>query len=395
MNTGRLTDWMQIMKKTEEIRLIKDCLALEKAKTTQLYERESVSPVERYQNIDGRFEHEMEAIFRRLPVPYAHSSQLQGNGTFITIDTPLGSLLFSRDDEGKVRAFHNVCRHRGTQLVNEKEGSAKRFRCPYHAWTYTAKGELSSVPHGGQCFPSLDKSERGLKELSCIERYGFLWVSPAESDQALVENHLQGLGEDLQWLGMDKLEIFATTKRVWKANWKLIADGGLESYHFRFAHKDSIADYFYDNLSIVEQFGPHARSVLPRKSIEGLADKAVDEWNIREHTHLTYALLPMTTFLVQHHHVEWIKAIPISPEETEVSIITLSPRQTNPMSDKDKSLWQLNHDITVKTLDEDFLLAESIQKGIRSGANKEFLFGRSEGALHMLHESIENMLESK
>ena len=378
------------MNNDQQITLINALFTLKDKKTTQLSEQVNFSDCKRYLGEDGLFENEMNALFSKLPTPYIHQSQLTENNSFVTVQASIGSLLFTRDENGKAHAFHNVCRHRGTQLVDEESGCARRFRCPYHAWSYDNQGNLSSIPHGEQCFPSLDKTQLGLKEIPCIERYGFIWLH-ASSDLAL-DDFLQGAGADLQWLNMDDLEVFTSTKKVWRANWRIIADGGLETYHFRFAHKNTIAPFFHDNLSIVDFFGPHARMVLPRSSLESLAKKPQEKWALREHSHLTYALMPMTTFLVQHNHVEWIQATPLSPTETQITITTLYPAPKAPLTDSDLNMWKLNHAITVKTLDEDFEIAQSIQKGLKSGANESFIFGRSEGALHLLHQHIESKL---
>jgi phenylpropionate dioxygenase-like ring-hydroxylating dioxygenase large terminal subunit len=278
--------------------------------------------------------------------------------------------------------------------VDEKLGCEKRFRCPYHAWTYTPAGNLSSVPHGEQSFPALEKSEMGLKEIPSVEKYGFVWVMPAGGGEVRLDDYLCSLGADLTWLQLADLVEFKRTTKVWNCHWKLIADGGLESYHFRFAHRDTIAPYFFDNLSTYDQFGYHARTVLPRSSLSQLKQEPESSWALREHTHLVYALFPMTTFLAQHKHVDWVHAMPLSPEKTEITVMSLVPKPNDghEWSKEERELWQFNHDITNTTLDEDFSMAESIQKGLKSGVNSEFIFGRNEGALNQLHCNIEEIM---
>jgi len=391
------------MNKDTEIKLIKHCLSLCNNNTTKMADSESTSPVERYINQE-QFEQEQEKIFRRKPVPYAHSSQVSDPNSFITLDSPLGALLITRDEEGIPHAFYNVCRHRGTKLVKEGQGCAKRFRCAYHAWTYTTKGDLSSVPHGESCFPSLEREKLGLKELPCVERHGFIWVFPVvsssdiasdestnkESIEKELDHYLLNIEEDISWLTMDKLEVFTSTKKVWNTNWKIIAEGGLETYHFRFAHKNTIAPYFMDNVSTYDQMGAHFRTILPRSTIKDLENIPEDDWLIRNHSHITYALFPQTTFLVQHEHVDWVHANPIAPDRTEITIFSLVPKQDKAWTEEEKKLWQLNHDITNTTLDEDFEMAESIQLGLKSGANKELNFGLNEGALAIFNKVVDD-----
>ncbi len=370
------------MQQKEQVALLRKCLELVVAGSTQLGERQGFSPISRYQDVAG-FEREIERLFRRLPVPLVHASKIPGSGDFRVVETHRGSILVTRDDQGKVRAFHNVCRHRGTQLVNEDRGCAQRFVCPYHAWTYSSQGQLVGVPHGDSCFPELDREQSGLVPVRVEQRFGFLW---AVADDIRFEEYFAGLEVELDGLGLESHQVFAEDRHLWRSNWKLVAEGGLESYHFRQAHKATIAPYFYDNLSIYDQFGPHFRSVLPKRNLDELKSLPEDEWRLRDYTHLTYALFPMMTLLVQADHVVWVHAKPLAVDQTEIAVITLVPSSE---ADR-KDYWRTNHDITTATLKEDFALAESIQKGLVSGANQALTFGRNEAALPALQQVVES-----
>ncbi len=99
------------------------------------------SPVARY-TCPERFASEMDRIHRVMPVPYVCSSELHEAHAFRRVVTPVGEVLFTRDDKGRAHAFHNVCRHRGSQLVAAESGCSRRLVCPYHAWSYSSAGEL-------------------------------------------------------------------------------------------------------------------------------------------------------------------------------------------------------------------------------------------------------------
>ena len=187
--------------------------------------------------------------------------------------------------------------------------------------------------------------------------------------------------------------MFESESRLWNANWKLIVDGGLESYHFKIAHRDTIAGFFTDNTSTYEFIGDHIRSVLPRSSILGLADQPESNWDIRQHTHLLYALAPNASLLIQERHFELILTTPLSIDQCRIEIMTVAPKPgPEGYSDKDAGFLAANHAFTKTTLDEDFEIAEQIQRGMHTGANEHFRFARFEGALSQWHERLEEKL---
>ena len=193
-------------------------------------------------------------------------------------------------------------------------------------------------------------------------------------------------------LGADSA-VFASEARLWDANWKLIVDGGLESYHFKIAHRNTIAGFFPDNRSTFEFMGDHIRSVLPRTSILTLPGQPESAWDIREHTHLLYALAPNASLLIQERHFELILTTPISVDQCRIEIMSIAPRPgPDGYSDKAKSFLAANHAFTKKTLDEDFEIAEQIQRGMHSGANEHFRFARFEGALSEWHRRLDEKL---
>ena len=172
-------------------------------------------------------------------------------------------------------------------------------------------------------------------------------------------------------------------------------DGGLESYHFRVAHRNTVAPFFADTITPYEFFGDHIRSVLPRADIAEYAKRPQAEWSIRECAHLLYSLFPNASVLVQEGHFDLIRMVPVAIDRTVVDIVTLVPSPgPDGFSEKARTFWSANHAFTKKTLHEDFEIAEQIQRGLHTGANTHFRFATFEGALSQWHALVDGKLNS-
>jgi phenylpropionate dioxygenase-like ring-hydroxylating dioxygenase large terminal subunit len=381
------------MERAKEIKLLSQCLELTQGKRPFMTGPELLIPVAHYLDA-ARFEREL-ALMRGAMNVVAHASQIAASGDFITRDLLGTPLILVRHRDGSAKAFINVCRHRGATVELRESGRCKRFVCPYHAWTYDTDGSLAAVRHSDG-FPTLDFSTSGLVELPCAEAGGLVWVCPEPGAQAgLGDEAATLLAAELDALGSSDSSVFASESRDWNANWKLIVDGGLESYHFKIAHRGTIAAFFPDNVSTYEFIGDHIRSVLPRSSILGLAEQPQSAWDIRQHTHLLYSIAPNASVLVQEHHFELIISTPLSIDETRTEIMTVARNPgPNGFSERAKEFLSANHAFTKKTLDEDFEIAEQIQRGMKSGANEHYRFACFESALTAWHRRLNEKLGS-
>ncbi|MEM7568264.1 MAG: SRPBCC family protein [Pseudomonadota bacterium] len=331
---------------------------------------------------EARFAEESKRIFSQFPSAVAHVSDLPDPGSFLRCQLGSVPILVTRDKSGQARAFINACRHRGTRLVDNERGCQHRFSCPYHAWTYVSSGELLAAPHFEAGFGDLDKSALGLTPLPCHERFGFIWVTPSQDID--FDAHFSGLADDLQALDLEAHSVAHYDSMVCKANWKVIVEGGIEAYHFKVAHRATIAPYFEDNLSTYQAFGPDLRSILPRTS---LAKRSANR-PLREDAQVLYTLFPSTQLLVQQDHVAWVKEEPLAADRTRITISTLAPKDRAHETEH----WQQNHRITMDTLGEDFAIGESIQSTLSSRIVGEMTFGRFEGALTHFNAIVDSYL---
>lgn len=379
------------MEKQKQLDILGELIELHAARSPYLDETWEKPSMSRYHD-PAVFALERDRIFHALPQIAAHSSELPEPGAFLRVELAGKPLLLIRGEDGVARAFFNVCRHRGARLVEDDSGCRMRFSCPYHAWTWNNVGELIAVPHQDTGFPGLDRKDFGLSAVACEELGGWIWVSFAEG--ALdIRAHLGAMLPEFEALDASSHVIFDTTIKDIDCNWKILVEGGLEAYHFRVAHRNTIAPLFLDNLSSYRCLGRHVRSVLPRSTLVEMSQRPQEEWDLRKHSNILYTLFPGPQFLVQEDHFVWIQGTPITAEKTRLKLSTVIPADQN-TADK-AQYWRKNHELTLYTLDEDFVLGESIQQGLTSGANRHLNFGRFEGALGQFNRFVDEALAGK
>jgi choline monooxygenase len=177
---------------------------------------------------------ERKRIFERTWQLAAHVSQLPKPGTYVTAKAGTQPVLVLRDEEGVLRAFRNVCRHRGSRLLAGSGECGKAIRCLYHGWTYRTDGELIGVPEA-RTIPGLDKSELGLFPVRVETLCGLVFVNLDPHATPLAEQ-VVGLPERMAPYEIERLEPHTPYDGTQPANWKIAADNYLEGYHVPIAH---------------------------------------------------------------------------------------------------------------------------------------------------------------
>jgi phenylpropionate dioxygenase-like ring-hydroxylating dioxygenase large terminal subunit len=380
------------MKRETEIDIIARLLAHVEAGTTSASQEEGRIPVSTYRSHE-HFLAEQRVLFRRLPIVVAHASELTGPGSFLTHDTLGVPLLVTRDREGSLRGFLNVCRHRGARLVREARGEdRKAFACGYHAWTYGLDGPLVHVPHAAR-FDAASTCDRGLVPVPVEERGGLVWALPTARAGLDVGAFLGPLADEIDGLGLADHVVQRTVTVRRRFNWKLIIDAFLDGSHIRQLHRASVARFFLDNVNLVDAFPPHIRSSVARRAIEQAKTTPREAWQLREALSLTYFLFPNTVLVL---HPDWVSRITIFPEsegETAFTHTMLVPRgeDTEARRPHWEKTWGLIHGTVFEQ--EDMVAAEWIQGGLDSGANEVFTCGRHEHPIMLFHEAIARALE--
>ena len=186
-------------------------------------------PAEYYTSAEY-FEREVDSLFRRMWICAGREEQLEGPGRFFVRDAAGDSVIVTRGPSGRVRAFHNVCRHRGTRLCTESEGTvAGSIQCPYHAWTYDLDGRLVGAPHMDEV-PHFRKDDYPLHAVHADTWDGhiFLNLSPAPPP---LSGQLGELVEKFKPWRMQDLRLGQRITYDVGANWKLIVQNYSECLH--------------------------------------------------------------------------------------------------------------------------------------------------------------------
>lgn len=189
------------------------------------------------------FEEEREKIFRRSWLRIGRVEELPEAGSYFVFDMPttLTSLLVTRDKEGRIRAFHNVCKHRGNKLVRAGRGRRPSFTCGFHGWTYRNDGELVTITDEDQFF-NVDKCKLGLSEVLTEIWEGHIFVNFDPKPRYSLE----------EWLGpihgqyggyFDTHEKIASYRARVKCNWHIAVNAFTEGYHTIWVHQNTAPDY--------------------------------------------------------------------------------------------------------------------------------------------------------
>ncbi|MGN6155070.1 MAG: aromatic ring-hydroxylating oxygenase subunit alpha [Sphingomicrobium sp.] len=335
-----------------------------------------------------RFEAEQQGVFGKLPLVVAPSALLPKDRHAFVHDGFGLPLLVTRDGQGRAHALANVCRHRGTRLIDSADVvAAKGIACPYHAWTYGADGALKGVPRA-DCFPGLEKDQKHLFEFPSAEAGGIIWFG---REAGVNFATAQALAPDFDAFGLGRLHLYRRNAHQVAANWKLIVDAFLESYHVQRLHADTIATFFADGITAADQVGPHQRAVVGRADYLAGVDR--DDWaQLRRAVTFTYHLFPSAILVVSPDYINLLNIMPQTVGSSLVEDFMLIPEapRTPEAEEHWRKSWELLDGGTFGA--EDFRAAALCQQGLSSGLLKEITLGTLESGIAPFHERIEALI---
>ena len=330
-------------------------------------------------------------LFADQPRVVAFSDQVRNPGDYVTDELSGEPLLIVRGEDGALRAFYNVCRHRGARVACDAAGTQRRFACPFHGWTYDTTGALRAIPDD-EGFPDLDSERRRLRELVVVARHGLVWLLPDGWTEADLVASLGGLDSEFAGFDIDSYVVERQEVLRERFNWKFVIDGFMEVVHFRFLHPKTIAPYFRSNFSPIEVHGNNLRLLSLRRSYDDAVAGAHGYVDPLPHVALVYLLFPNTVLVWQGDHFESWTAYPDGddPEMTVMRATLLAPKPTE--TEDEQRYWDRNWKVLMNTvLNEDFAASRQIQAGMSTAAQTHLIFGRNEPALQHFHRRLEDL----
>ncbi|MEO6717612.1 MAG: aromatic ring-hydroxylating dioxygenase subunit alpha [Novosphingobium sp.] len=243
----------------------------------------------------ARFDREFHALFRGMPLVACLSSQVPEPGCFRTFDDAGVPMLLSRGKDGKVRAFLNVCAHRGARVVREPCGKAARFTCRFHGWTYDTAGKVIGLPEEDNFCGELEGNKH-LTECPAEERHGLVFVVPTPGAALDLDAHLGELDADFAAIGLESAEVVHADLLSVTGNWKYGADTFFETYHLNSLHYESFRGLFSPTC-VFDTFGPHHRFTFAPQMLPEWVTMPPAEWQV-DLIPLQYFLFPNTIISV-------------------------------------------------------------------------------------------------
>jgi choline monooxygenase len=343
-------------------------------------------PVDNYLD-PARFADELR-VLRSAPSVFVPSATIPNPGDHVA-RVAFGVPLFAvRDRDHGARLFRNSCRHRGMSLV-EGPGCSHALVCGYHGWTYRLDGSLAQVPHAAG-FPDLDMSSRGLIEVASREIAGLIVVDAVESHAT--DPAMAALTDGSPW--PDKLlatgRLFHVEATVRAINWKVLVEQFLEGYHIRSTHRATFFPLQYDNLNVVERFGPNSRITFPYRNIERLRDRPESTWTTDARVTFVYHLFPNVMLATFPDQVIVIVIDPIDVDHSTVTTYSMA----EPSALDQKTPTGGGRGLVDQGALEDNAMSAAVQQGLHGGANEFVEFGRHESAIGHFHATLDGRLAS-
>jgi len=335
----------------------------------------------------GFLEIEQEQVFHRSWQFLCHVEKLRQPGSYVTMNVAGQPIVALRNRDGELRAYYNVCKHRGHELLSG-EGQIKRITCPYHAWTYDLDGALVTAPRS-EHLEGFNQKEICLSQVQ-VEIFCHLVFVNLDPDAEALANQSGALASEIMQYAPDLAKLtFATrlTYRI-KANWKAVVDNFLECYHCPVAHKGFSSMIDMDTYKVKTHgiYSSHmAKARMGENSAYNIADATVTD-------HAVWFLWPNMTLMRypgRGNFMVW-RFYPISAEETweefDFFFATAKADET------EKEALRFIDEVLQP---EDIGLVESVQRGMNTPAFNSGRYmvdvagsGASEHAVHHFHGLI-------
>ena len=342
------------------------------------------------------FEVEMERVIRPAWQIVCHANEIAEPGEWRTLDYLGESVIVLRGQDGEIRAFHNVCRHRASRIVSGQSGCARRLTCPYHAWTYALDGRLIGVPNRSD-YPGLDPSALGLIPVELEQWRGFVFVRLDPGGPSVAEM-MARYDAEIEPYRFEALQaIGRVTLRPRDVNWKNVADNYSDGLHIPVAHPGLTRLFGRGYRIEAEAHVDRMSGDLVERPSTHLSERAYQAW-LPQAEHLPeshrrrwlyFKLWPNVAFDIYPDQVDFMQFLPVSATETLIREISYAlPDDRREM----RAVRYLNWRINRRVNDEDTALIRGVQAGMASSSYVPGPLGESEVCLRSFAQRLRRLI---
>jgi phenylpropionate dioxygenase-like ring-hydroxylating dioxygenase large terminal subunit len=340
---------------------------------------------------------EMERVIRPSWQIVCHVSEIPGAGDYQTIDYLGESVVVIRGEDGAVRAFTNVCRHRAMRLVEGPSGCAKKLICPYHAWTYESDGRLSGVPMKSE-YPALKLEESGLVPVALEVWQGFVFVCLQPGSFPSVAEMMAPVAEEAALYRFEEMKRMAPVRlRPRGVNWKNVGDNYSDNLHIPVSHDGLTrlvgksyrieAHGWLDRLSgvVADNDKQNFWEKVYRRHMPRVAHLSEE----RHRLWLYYKLWPNMAFDIYADQIDFMQWLPVSPTTCLLREVAYAlPDSRREMKLVRYANWRINRVVNA----EDTWLIERVQQGMASASYGAGPIGTSEVCLRSFAKNIRTLI---
>ena len=340
-----------------------------------------------------RWELEVSRVFKRMPLMLAMTCELREPGDYKSMEAVGVPVIITRGQDGQVRSFLNICSHRGSQILQVGTGNARRFSCPYHAWTYNDRGELVAILSNHE-FGDIDKTCNGLRELPTLERAGLIWVTLDPDSPLDIGDFLSGYDQLLDHFGFETWHLFES-RRLEGPNWKIAYDGYMDLYHLPVLHRNTFGPQM-PNQAIYRAFGPHQRVSSPNPLLLEFEDKPDDQWDEATMLMGVWTIFPHVSIASFDGGGRGVMISQLFPGDSPSESYTIQnyvmenepPEEAIPLAHDQFKLLEY------VVREEDYATGIRQQRALETGLKQTVMFGRNEGGGQCFHTWLDRLLST-
>jgi phenylpropionate dioxygenase-like ring-hydroxylating dioxygenase large terminal subunit len=323
-----------------------------------------------------------------------HVSSIPKPGDYMTLDLGADSVVAVRGADGAIQTFHNVCRHRGSRLLEGGGNCRAHITCPYHGWSYRLSGELVGVP-ARETFPGLDRAQYSLKPVRSQVMMGFVFVCVAGNPPPL--EHIWGgfLADFAPHRFEDMVPLGTSYIEHWDCDWKIAMDNYLESYHVPIGHPGL-------NRMFTPDYDDQANLPGVARGISWMRERESSRWSERMYQRMVagvsqelpeahrkrwsfYSMLPNLGIDVFPDQMDFFQVLPRGPGKCTIRGASFAlPDERREM----RIVRYLSTRINRQVQREDEFLCRRVQLGLGSGSYEPGPLSRLENCMYEFHELL-------